>query len=75
MASKVPIPQPDPNYLSPEECRELFSSFLAAEPESMRIRIPDWQVELLKERMRDYCENGVHVTPLDEFEKELFEMF
>lgn len=73
MASKVSIPQPGPNYLSPEECRERFASFLAADPESMQIRIPDWQIELLKERMRDYCENGVHMIPFEEFEKELLE--
>ena len=73
MASKVPIPQSDPNYMSPEECQELFGSFLAADPESMQIRIPDWHVELLKERMRDYCENGVQMIPFEEFEKELLE--
>jgi hypothetical protein len=73
MASKQPIPQSDPNYMSPEECQELFGSFLAADPESMQIRIPDWQVELLKERMADYCENGVHGIPLEEIEEELLE--
>ena len=36
MASKAPNPQPDPNYLSPEECRERFGSFLAADPETFR---------------------------------------
>lgn len=71
MASKVPSPQPDPNYMSPEECQKLFGSFLSADP--AKIDIPDWQVELLKERMADYCKNGVHVTPLEEFEKELLE--
>lgn len=73
MASKAPSPQSDPNYITPEECREMFESFLAADPESFQIRIPDWQVKLLKERMRDYCENGVHVTPFEEFEKEFLE--
>ena len=73
MASKAPSPQRDPNYISPEECQELFGSFLAADPESMQIRIPDWHVELLKERMRDYCENGVHWIPSEEVEKELLE--
>ena len=73
MASKAPSPQRDPNYITPEECREMFGSFLAADPESFQIRIPDWHTELLKERMRDYCENGVHVTPWEEFEKELLD--
>lgn len=71
MASKAPSPQSDPNYTSPEECKELFSSFLSADP--AEIDIPDWHVELLKERMRDYCENGVHWIPFEEVEKELLE--
>ena len=71
MASKAPSPQADPNYITPEECREMFGSFLAADPETFQIRIPDWHTELLKERMRDYCENGVHMIPFEEFEKKL----
>jgi hypothetical protein len=71
MASKAPNPQPDPNYLSPEECRRRFGSFLEApSPQD----IPDWHVEILRERIADYCENGVHMTPWEEFEKELFDM-
>ena len=73
MASKAPSPQRDPNYITPEECREMFGSFLAADPETFQIRIPDWQTELLKERMRDYCENGVYCTPWEEFEKKLLD--
>lgn len=73
MASKAPSPQSDPNYWSPEKCQERFGSFLAADPETFQIRIPDWQTKLLKERMADYCENGLHVTPWKEFEKELLE--
>ena len=73
MASKAPSPKPDPYYLSPEECQQRFGSFLAADPESMQIRIPDWHIELLKERMRDYCENGVRVIPFEEIEKKLLD--
>lgn len=74
MASKVPSPQPDPNYLSPEECRKRFGSFLSAPDTPGQVSIPDWHMEILKERIADYCENGVHMTPWEEFEKELFEM-
>ena len=70
MASKVPSPLPDPNYLSPEECRELFGSFFSAPVE---LSIPDWHMQILEERVADYCENGVHMTPLEEFENELLE--
>lgn len=73
MASKAPSPQTDPNYWSPEKCKKVFGSFLEADPESFEIRIPDWHTELLKERMRDYCENGVQMIPWEEFEKELLE--
>ena len=72
MASKAPSPQSDPNYWSPEKCRERFGPFLAADP--AEIDAPDWHVELLKERMAEYCKNGVLMTPWEEFEKELFEM-
>ena len=65
MASKAPSPQSDPNYWSPEKCRERFGSFLAADP--AELDIPEWHVELLKERMADYCENGVLMTPWEEF--------
>jgi hypothetical protein len=71
MASKAPSPQSDPNYWSPEKCRERFGSFLAADP--AEIPIPKWQVELLKERMARYCEHGVHFTPWQEFEKKLLD--
>ena len=71
MASRAPSPQSDPNYLPPEKCRELFGSFLAADP--AEIDIPDWHVELLKERMARYCEIGMHFTPWEEFEKKLLE--
>ena len=71
MASKAPSPQPDPNYLSPEECRRRFASFLAADP--AEIPIPAWHVELLKERMARYCEVGVQGIPFEEYEKKVFE--
>ena len=71
MASKAPSPQSDPNYLSPEECRKRFGSFLAADP--AQIPIPEWQVELLKERMARYCETGVRGISFDEYEKKALE--
>jgi hypothetical protein len=71
MASKAPSPQSDPNYWSPEKCRERFGSFFSA---PVQLSIPDWHRELLEERLADYCENGVYMTPGEDFEKELFEM-
>ncbi len=71
MASRAPSPQSDPNYWPPEKCKERFGSFLAADP--AEIDAPDWHVALLKERMADYCKNGVHMIAFEEFEKELLD--
>jgi hypothetical protein len=71
MASKAPNPQPDPNYSSPEECQEMFREFWTSPWE---IDVPDYEKEILEQRIADYCENGVHMTPWEEFEKELFDM-
>ena len=71
MASKAPSPQSDPNYITPEKCRERFGSFFSA---PVQLDSPDWHREILEERIADYCENGVVMTPWEEFEKELFEM-
>jgi hypothetical protein len=71
MASKKPIPQPDPYYISPEECQKRFASFLAADPAD--IPIPRWHVDLLKERMARYCETGIKGISFEEFEKKSLE--
>jgi hypothetical protein len=70
MSSKIRSPSSG-YYLSPEECQELWGSF-SSQP--WNIDIPEWHKELLEERIADCCENGVYMTPWDEFEKELFEM-
>ena len=70
MASKVSVPQPDPNYLSPEECQEMFRDFWTAPWE---LDIPDHHKEILEERIVDYCKNGVRMIPFEEFEKELLD--
>lgn len=70
MSSKVSNPQSDPNYVSPEECQELFGSFLEGPPPQ---NIPEWQVELLRERMARYCETGFQGTPFEEYEKKVLE--
>ena len=71
MSSKLPIPPPDPNYLSPEECQELWRSFTSS---PQQISIPDWHMEILEERLTRYCVTGMKGTPFEEFEKELFEL-
>ncbi|HET9711867.1 MAG TPA: addiction module protein [Pyrinomonadaceae bacterium] len=70
MSSKVPIPSSG-YYLTPEECQEMFRGFT---PGHWEADIPDHHKEILEERIADYCKNGVHMTPWEEFEKELFDM-
>ena len=70
MASKAPSPQSDPNYWSPEKCQEVFRDFTTSPWE---IDVPDYEKRILEERIADYCENGVHMIPFEEVEKELVE--
>jgi len=70
MASKAPNPQRGSYYLSPEECQEKFRAFATSPWE---IDIPEHHKEILEERIADYCKNGVHMTPWEEFDKELLE--
>jgi hypothetical protein len=70
MASKLPIPQPNPYDLSPEECQKMFEGVSF---QSARGKIPDWHIELLEERIARYCKTGMKGTPWEEFEKELLE--
>ena len=71
MSSEKPIPRQGSYYLTPEECQEMFRGFT---PGEWYVDIPDHHKEILEERIADYCRNGVHMTPWEEFEKELFDM-
>ena len=68
MSSKKP--QSRSNYLSPEECQEMFRDFTISPWE---VNIPYQDRQILEERIARYCKNGVEVTPWEEFEKELLE--
>ena len=71
MSSNTPIPPSGSFYLSPEECQEMWGD-INWEDSGWK-SIPEWHVEILKERITQYCEAGVVMTPFEEFEKELFE--
>ena len=74
MSSKLPIPPPGFDELSPDEqtdyVQELYD-YVDSHPQ--RVSIPDWHLELIEERMARYRENGMEGTTLEEFEKELLE--
>ena len=71
MSSEKLTSQRGSYYLTPEECQEMFRGFT---PGQWDVDIPDHHKEILEERIADYCKNGVHMTPWEEFEKELFDM-
>lgn len=75
MASKAPLPPPDVDELSSDDENEdeqaLWEYMTAGtdvEP------VPEWQLELVRERDARYQRDGVEGTPWEEFEKELDEI-
>ena len=66
-------PQRGSYYLTPEECQEMFGGYTPGQFNDADI--PDHHKQILEERIADYCKNGVEMTPWEEFEKELFDMF
>lgn len=72
MSSKIPFPPPGFDELSLEDqieyVQELWDRITShQEP----VSIPDWHLEILKERLAS--ENPEEGTPWEEFEKELLE--
>ena len=76
MSSKVPFPPPGFNELSLEDqieyVQELWDK-ITSRPESEPVKVPDWHLEIIEERLARYRENGMEGTPWEEFEKELIE--
>ena len=70
MTSKVPLPQPEFDGLSPGDENEDEQEYVVAGPD--KVLVPKWHLELLRERMARYERDGVEWTPWEEFEKELF---
>ena len=75
MASKVPLPPSDFDELSsddePEDEQALWEHMTAG-PD--KVPVPDWHLELLREREARYERDGMVGTPWEEFEKELDEI-
>lgn len=76
MASKVPLPSPDfDDDLSaddPNEDEQALWEHMTAGPD--KIPVPDWHLELLREREARYERDGMEGTSWEEFEKELDEI-
>jgi len=74
MSSKVPFPPPGFDDLSADEqadyAGDLWDRVTLREHE---ISVPDWHLELLREREARYERDGMKGTSWEELEKELFD--
>ncbi len=74
MSSKVPFPPPGFDDLSADEqadyASELWDRVTEREHE---ISVPDWHMEIVRERMARYEREGMEGISLEDLEKELFE--
>ena len=74
MSSKVPFPPPGFDDLSADEqaqyASELWDRVTEREHE---ISVPDWHMEIVRERMARYERDGMEGISLEDLEKELFE--
>ena len=71
MASKLPLPPPEFDDLSPDDENEVDQEYVIAGPD--KVRVPKWHLELLREREARYGGAVVGRT-WEEFEKELDEI-
>ena len=73
MTSKVPFPPPGFDDLSADEQAEyaskLWDRVILREDE---ISVPDWHMEIVRERMARYERDGMEEISLEDLEKELF---
>ena len=74
MSSKVPFPPPGFDDLSADEqaeyASELWDRVTLREHE---ISVPDWHMEIVRERMARYERDGMQGISWEELEKELLE--
>ena len=74
MASKIPFPPPGFDDLSADEqaeyAGELWDRVTLREHE---ISVPDWHMEIVRERMARYERDGMQGISLEDLEKQLFE--
>ena len=75
MTSKIPFPPPGFDELSNDEQIEYIGRLWnRISPMSDDASVPDWNMEIIEGRLARYERDGMEGTPLEEFEKELFEL-
>jgi len=67
MGSKARLPPPEFSDMSSEDWE-----YMTAGPD--KVPVPEWHLELLREREARYQRDGIEGTPWEEFEKELDEI-
>ena len=75
MSSKVPLPPPDFDELSSDdetEDEQALWEYMTAGPD--KVPVPEWHLELLREREARYERDGMEGTPWEEVEKEIDEI-
>lgn len=75
MSSKLPLPPPEFSDMSSDDENEddqALWEHMTAGPD--KVPVPEWHLELLREREARYQRDGMVGTPWEEFEKELDEI-
>ena len=67
MGSKARLPPPEFSDMSSEDWEYMTAGL-------DKVPVPEWQLELLREREARYQRDGIEGTPWEEFEKELDEI-
>lgn len=74
MSSKVPFPPPGFDDLTADEQADYASELWDRVTEREReINVPDWHMEIVRERMARYERDGMQGISWEELEKELLE--
>ena len=68
MSSKVPLPPPDLDDEQDEDDQALWE-YMTAGPD--KVPVPEWHLELLREREARYERDGMEGITWEELEKEL----
>lgn len=74
MASKVPLPPSEFDELSPDdenEDEQALWEYMTAGPD--KVPVPEWHLELLREREARYERDGMEGITWEELQKELLE--
>jgi hypothetical protein len=73
MSAKVPFPPPGFDDLTADEQADYASELWDRVTERHEISVPDWHMEIVRERIARYEREGMQGISWEELEKELLE--